>query len=224
MEEFSAEKRMKKPVETSLKSKFGSDFKTKSEFEYEGGRADLVFLKGSQQYLAKRARDLGLSIPIENREYIRFFLQIHHRNEITEDYYLKLGQKNSRKKRKGLDWLIDKGFIERDSDRVRTAPELRRHVTSSYSVELKLSDWQTALEQAYRGKAFANKQYVAIDSARANSALEHLDEFKKFNVGLITVRKGVGAEIQFEPDRITPFSDIQKWKLNETSLQIYEIN
>lgn len=224
MDGFSAEKRMKKPVKTSLKSKFGSDFKTKSEFEYEGGRADLVFLKGSKQYLARRARELGLAIPIENREYIRFFLQIHHRNEITEDYFLKLGQRNSNRKKKGLNWLVNKGFIERNGGRVRTAPELRRHVTSSYSVELKLSDWRTALEQAYRGKAFANKQYVAIDSAKADSALEHLDEFKKFNVGLITVRKGVGAEIQYEPDRIKPFSDVQKWKLNETSLQIYELN
>lgn len=224
MEGFSAEKEMKEPVKKNLKSKFGSDFKTKSEFEYEGGRADLVFLKNSQRYLARRARELGLTIPIENREYIRFFLQIHRRNEITRDYFLELGQKDSYQKRKGLEWLVDRGFIEEKGSKVRTVPELRRHVTSSYSVELKLSDWKTALEQAYRGKAFANKQYVAIDSAHADSALESIQKFRKFNVGLITVREGVGAEIQFEPDRITPFSDIQKWKLNESSLQIYDIN
>jgi len=42
--------------------------------------------------------------------------------------------------------------------------------------------------------------------------------FKKHEVGLISVTEDGDYELHYEPEKQTPFSELNVWKLNETTL------
>lgn len=69
------------------------------------------------------------------------------------------------------------------------------------AIELKLSDWRRALEQAYRYKAFADLSLVIIDAAKIKPALCQLGYFKKSRIGLVSY----SVEDVFEEIYIPPF-------------------
>lgn len=53
--------------------------------------------------------------------------------------------------------------------------------------EAKLTDWKTALQQAYRNTCFANSSYVVLPLSTALMARQYLGEFQKRGVGLCYV-------------------------------------
>ena len=55
------------------------------------------------------------------------------------------------------------------------------------SIEAKLKDWQKAIKQAYRYKSFSNFSFVLLDEEFSSRALESLEIFIKYNIGLITI-------------------------------------
>lgn len=189
------------------------------EFPYPGGRTDLVFVNVSDSYWERRVSHLDLDIPITNRKHLIAFLNIHGRGEITEKYYYSLGPMNNRHKKKALEWLKSKGFIiEVGDDKIRSTPEIRRHITTTFAVELKISKWRTALEQAAGGRAFAEYKYVALDSDHVDAALSNLSEFKEKEVGLMAIDSEGNCDILYEPSRGDPYSTVKRWEVNETTI------
>ena len=55
------------------------------------------------------------------------------------------------------------------------------------TIELKLKNWKRALAQAYKYKSFSDISYVCMDQKNISPALEHIEMFKKYNIGLITI-------------------------------------
>jgi hypothetical protein len=53
--------------------------------------------------------------------------------------------------------------------------------------EAKLTDWKTALQQAYRNTCFAHCSYVVLPSPTAFTARQYIGEFQKRGVGLCYV-------------------------------------
>lgn len=84
---------------------------------------------------------------------------------------------------------------------------------SFVSFELKLKNWKRAAKQAFRHKSFANASYVVIGSSSANAALENIDFFKQYNIGLATFDSKNLLEIHFKPKLNEPFSESLKSKL-----------
>jgi len=224
MEQYQTEANMADIVRKELNFYFGGDTEITSEFRYGSGRTDLVFSRTSEKYLAKRAKALGKLIPIEKRDYLRMFLQIRDRKRISEDKFYEVGARQPRYKKKALSWLLENNFVMNKGNKIKTAPDLRRHITESHAVELKIKDWRTALEQAYGGRAYTNAQYVALAEENIDPVLENLDEFKRYNIGVVAVRKNVGCEVIHDPEKSSPFSPIHTWRLNERTLKVMDPN
>jgi hypothetical protein len=58
---------------------------------------------------------------------------------------------------------------------------------SVIAFEAKLTDWKTALHQAYRNTCFAHSSYVILPKKAALAAFRYVGEFEKRGVGLCYV-------------------------------------
>ncbi len=218
---FDSEAEMKEVALETLEDGF-TDGETVilDEFSYANGRADIVLAKASEEYLKRRIDVLGISSSIEENTYLQVFLQLHGRGAVTKDHFFTIGATSENKKQEALDWLIESGFVkELDDGKIRTAPYLRRHVTTSYSIELKLGKWKQALKQAIRGKSFADYQFVALDEDNIIRAIENIDEFKKHDVGLMEINSDGEYFVHYKPEKESPYSPMNKWRLNETTIR-----
>lgn len=81
------------------------------------------------------------------------------------------------------------------------------------SFELKLKDWKRAAKQAFRYKSFSNISYVVLSSKSVNSALNNLELFERYNIGLAKFDNESDFEILYKPESNKPFSDILHQKL-----------
>ena len=58
------------------------------------------------------------------------------------------------------------------------------------SFELKLTDWKTAIIQAFRYRSFSNKVYVVMPEDTVKRAVEHTDQFGQYGIGLASFTSG----------------------------------
>lgn len=84
---------------------------------------------------------------------------------------------------------------------------------SIISFELKLKDWKQAAKQAFRYKSFSNIAYVVLSSKNVNAALNNLDFFEKYNIGLAKFNTESDFEILFKPNLGMPYSENLNQKL-----------
>lgn len=87
---------------------------------------------------------------------------------------------------------------------------------SFVSFELKLKNWKQAAKQAFRYKSFSNISYVVIGSRSANAAMNNIDLFKKYNIGLASFDSNNYFEFLFKPELNQPYSENLKQKLVDT--------
>lgn len=217
---FDTESDMRDVAQDTLREAFNEpDAKIFEEFAYGSGRADYVLTRVSDSYLSRRIDELGIKTPINSDRILQAFLLLHNRETISKDYYYEMGALDRQSKRKALNWLINHGFAkEIDDTHIRTAPHLRRHVTTAYSIELKLSKWKKALRQAFRGKGFSDYQCVVIDAEYVGRALENRRRFEEHGIGLMSLAEDGEYEIHLPPERNNPYSLINKWRLNERTI------
>jgi len=217
---FDTEAELRETARPFLKKEFGTEnTRIVPEFSYSAGRTDIVLTSVSDKYLRRRTEELGIDIPITEKSHLKTFLQLHNRGEITKKYFYELGAASRRSKRESLNWLLDRGFVvETDDDKIKTAPYLRRHITQTFAVELKLSKWRTALKQAVRGKSFAEFRYVVLDADHVDAALDNKQMFRERSVGLLSVDTQGNCVEHVAANRVDPFSPLHSWLLNEATL------
>jgi hypothetical protein len=80
------------------------------------------------------------------------------------------------------------------------------------AVEVKLSDWQRVLIQAYRNLQFADESWVVLDHAFARPAIAQLDRFRVTGVGLASVERGRGLFIHHAAATQGPMSLAKRWQ------------
>ena len=61
---------------------------------------------------------------------------------------------------------------------------------SVVSFELKLTDWKTAIIQAFRYRSFSNKVYVVMPEDTVKRAVAHTDQFDRYGIGLASFTSG----------------------------------
>lgn len=217
---FDTEEELRETARPNLKQELGTDnTKIVPEFSYSAGRTDIVLTSVSNKYLKRRTQELGIDIPITEKSYLKTFLQLHNRGEITKEYFYNLGAADRTTKKKALDWLTERNFVvETEGGKIRTAPYLRRHITQTFAVELKLSKWRAALKQAVKGKSYAEYRYVVLDADHVDPALDHRQKFQDQNVGLISVDAQGNCVRHIQAEKVDPFSPLHTWILNETTL------
>ena len=76
-----------------------------------------------------------------------------------------------------------------------------------FAFEFKLSNWKRALKQAFRYRSFAHYSYVLMDQDFVNPALNNIDEFKRTNIGLMTIDIEGNITVYFQPNFEQPYSE-----------------
>jgi hypothetical protein len=84
---------------------------------------------------------------------------------------------------------------------------------SIISFELKLKNWKQAARQAFRYKSFSNIAYVVLSGKNANTALNNIELFEKYNIGLAKFDTNSEFEIMYKPKSGTPYSENLNQKL-----------
>ncbi len=87
---------------------------------------------------------------------------------------------------------------------------------SIVSFELKLKDWKRAAKQAFRYKSFSNMSYVVLSSTNTQAAINNIDLFKKYRIGLASFTPNFDFEILYKPEVCEPYSKNLKEKLLES--------
>jgi hypothetical protein len=217
---FDTESDMREVAQDTLREAFKEpDAKMFEEFAYGSGRADYVLARLSDAYLSRRLDHLGIKTAIDSDRILQAFLLLHNRETISKEYYYEMGALDRQSKTKALNWLTNHGFAkEIDDSYIRTTPHLRRHVTTAYSIELKLSKWKKALRQAFRGKGFSEYQCVVMDAEYVDRALENRHRFEEHGIGLMSLTEDGEYEMHLHPERNNPYSLINKWRLNERTI------
>lgn len=217
---FSSEAEMKGVAKRALQNGVVDEPKVlMDEFTYANGRADLVLAKASEAYLERRTENLDITSSITDDTYLKVFLHIHGRGAITKEHFFSIGALNRSAKKAALNWLIEENFVEELEDgKIRSAPNLRRHITTSYSIELKLSKWKKGLQQAIRGKSFSDYQFVAIAEDNVLRAIENIEMFEDNDIGLMEISQDGDYFIHYHPENRNGYSLTNKWRLNERTI------
>jgi len=85
--------------------------------------------------------------------------------------------------------------------------------TAVISFELKLSDWKRAAKQAFRYRSFSNMSYVVMSAQKSAIAVNNIDLFKRYNIGLAKFNNDGLFEILHKPLSGKPYSDNLNRKL-----------
>lgn len=97
-----------------------------------------------------------------------------------------------------------------------------QQVVTSY--ELKLSNWRRALRQAFRYKTFANQSYVVLDEATCSIAIENLDMFRQYNVGLASFDEDGCFKVHYRPAINSAFLECSYYRVVEELKSHQQVN
>ena len=88
-------------------------------------------------------------------------------------------------------------------------------ILSIIAIELKLSNWKRAFEQAFRYRSFANYSFVVLDNSMINPAKKNIDQFQKKNIGLLGLDNSGNIYDYYLPKNKKPYSEQLEAKLTE---------
>jgi len=86
-----------------------------------------------------------------------------------------------------LDQLIDLQLVsDHGTDLFCIGPAFPTPRIEICSFEFKLENWRRAFQQARRYRSFSHRVYVVMPSRPAGRALQEIESFRRFNIGLIS--------------------------------------
>lgn len=182
------------PILSANKAKLGAfDFEA-SELASGYGIADLVFYNLKPNARRKR--------PITSLDALRLLTELKKFEDDTVSVTtLRNKLTFSSNKNEVITYLLQEGYLDEvNEEQYKRAYDYTVGFSEVIAIEAKLKDWKRGLYQAYRYRDFANESYLALYSPYLHRALKNLDEFKKYNVGLIEVTES-NLNIVFRPQR-----------------------
>jgi len=122
-----------------------------------------------------------------------------------------------------LSYLIESGYLLQDksgeSEGYKPGVRYQNGLRQSVAIEAKLKDWKGGLFQAYRYRRYADKSYLAVYSKHINPPLKNLDQFKRYNVGLIEVTDDT-LHVHFHPVKQNEADEFMKAVAYENLLAV----
>ena len=85
---------------------------------------------------------------------------------------------------------------------------------SIVSFELKLTDWRTAMIQAFRYRSFSNKVYVVMPEDTVLRAVAHSEQFDQYGIGLASFASG-RFTVLVKAKKTEPYSLDLRTKVNQ---------
>ena len=93
--------------------------------------------------------------------------------------------------------------------------EKKNNDISVVSFELKLTDWKTAIIQAFRYRSFSNKVYVVMPEDTVKRAVAHTDQFNQYGIGLASFTSG-RLTVLVDAKPFEPYSQHLREKVDKT--------
>jgi hypothetical protein len=101
--------------------------------------------------------------------------------------------------------------------------KLGRRIVRTFAFEMKREKWRHALMQAYRYASFADYSFVVLDNTYVHRALSSIQDFKKANIGLISVTLSGEILWHFRPKFTLPYSKhMRRFLLSALDAQLFE--
>lgn len=176
---------------------------TASEVASGYGVADLVFFNFDKKIIEERVKR-KLS-PIEQTNLLRILLELQRYGNNESINITTLLKKAPFTKEDVITYLIENKFLvsdplNPDGKIFKKGVGYENGLQDVVAIEAKLKDWKRGLYQAYRYRSYADKSYLAVYTRAIKSPLQHIDEFKKYNVGLIEVRDD-SIKVHYRPKK-----------------------
>ena len=93
---------------------------------------------------------------------------------------------------------------------------LNRRIARTFSFEMKRKDWKRALAQAFRYASFSDYSFVVLDDSFVHRAKANIEDFRKANIGLLSVTFDGATVWHHRPKRRLPYSEQMKLRLHTT--------
>lgn len=142
----------------------------------------------------------------------------HDEFGISVDVIIKRTKNSKKRVDDSISKLATLGFVSLTEGSVYNTNKYRQIVKSSTAIEAKLRNWKRALKQAYRYKWFSERAFVCIPEDNIKPAINSLEIFKQYAVGLISMCPEKGMKVIYNPGPAQPISNDMSMMLNESVL------
>lgn len=174
------------------------------------GVSDLIIVRNQTElnrFIEKRK-----GVYLKHLDEVMVFDYIRKRKNIQfDELHSNLFISKSRLKYSVLKRLVEIGAIQKDGNNYARVPEFTLFSSNVTAIEAKIDDWTKGLAQAIRYKRFAHHTYLALDERYIHRT--DLVEFKRYNVGLISVGPKVKEIIKPTPNK--PLDPLMRYKVAE---------
>lgn len=187
-----------------------SNFHLSYEFDCSHGIADLVVYKPSPE--STRASDIRF-LP---EGWVYALRLLPYRKIFTLCDFISATNASLAQARKILRCMMDAGYIRKGRNestwlKYRQPQPVTREIVA---IEAKLRKWRKALNQATRYQHFAHYSWVVLDQECSRRAIDNINEFRRFNVGLASVSVTGELTTHHKPVKRKPKSPILFWMAN----------
>ena len=193
-----------------LVASFGEGVGIESEFDCGHGIADLV------AYRCTRGESQIQRIQSLSPRWAAALHALPYRRAFTEDWFAAHNLVSVRRTRLALREYELAGYCKRLCKRGSWIKcyQPKPVVSEIHAIEAKLKDWQRALSQAARYRAFAHQAWVLLDDASIRPALARGELFSKLNVGLVSLCPEGNFHIYHKPQPQMPSNPWRYWFAN----------
>ena len=199
-------------TESKLVDSFLENIKLKEkllEFETTNGIADLII------YFLRKDWESHAGIEKVEPRWAYALSCLPYRQIFSVFEFTRLSGAGLRRSINALKQYQKAGFCERlDGEKWVKKYQPRPVVKKICAVEAKISDWRRALFQAFRYYDFANESWVLMDSARVNRAIQNIGQFRRLNVGLLSITSEGKLTTHCSPIYMSHRSDLSFWYAN----------
>ena len=212
------------PILSNARQQLGGYNEVAVEVSSGYGIADLVFFEFNKAVVDERVRK-GLN-PIDQANLLRVLVELQRYGKNQSISVTMLRKKAPFLKTSLVTYLVENNFLVPDSSNsqkgyFKKGSEYQNGLQEVVAIEAKLKDWKRGLFQAYRYRSYADKSYLAVYTKAINAPLKNIEEFKKFNVGLIEVADD-GIKVHYRPKKEKKADRLMKAIAYENILALQE--
>lgn len=185
------------------------DYHICHEFDSTYGIADIVLFRRTSS--DHNGTDLS-SIP---DRWAYAFRQLPYRKKFSTSDLASLASTNHTHARKILSQGASGGYINQSGPNLWIKHRQPQPIANEIiAIEAKLTKWKSALSQAIKYRHFAHQSWVLLDNQTRGAAIDNLQEFQRFNIGLLSIDQCGNVISHFTPIRSCPKSPQLFWLAN----------
>ncbi len=208
---FEAESDLIRVIKHKIRNVYtGKNIEIFEEISLGFGVADIIICDFKESNKKNKDFIVGLSGTDAN-----IYNIIHKSKNVSFDVLYDRTRSSKKTISVSLTKLISLKYIKQVNNIFMINKEYEFPFRNVFAIEAKLRNWKRALNQAHRYKWFAEYVFVVLDAYHAEPAIQNLDMFKRYNVGLVTIAPDGSFVRHFKPTKERPYDPIMQIILSE---------